>query len=51
MAVAVILQRQRRQLLLLVLLDDLRWTHMRLIRVTSRFTEGSPLTQEVPALI
>ena len=37
--------------LLLILLDHLRWTHLRLVRITACFAKGSTLTQEVPALI
>jgi hypothetical protein len=37
--------------LLLIILDDLRRANFRFVRVKSHVTKGTPLAQEVPALI
>jgi hypothetical protein len=39
------------QSLLLVILDNLWRTNFRLVRVKADLTEGTPLAQEIPALI
>jgi hypothetical protein len=39
------------QSLLLIILDNLRGTNFRIVRVKSDVAEGTSLTQEVPALI
>jgi hypothetical protein len=37
--------------LLLVILDDLRWTDVRLVRITPGVAQRAALAQEIPALI
>jgi hypothetical protein len=37
--------------LLLIILDDLRWANLRVVRVKPDIAKGTSLTQEVPALV